>query len=381
MDAEKLVAAIERFFLDIIGTIIPGAILLTGLWAIFGDTKLGNLTLKPPAADPGWVFFILAAYVVGHALTSIGESVITPLSATFAAGLRRVGGINKLVPPRVRSQAEMNEGIAQRPTFRQFVSLMGLNPAATGAQEVTGLRNVAMTIADDTRPTVHRFMFLSLLNLGVATALQAMAVAVLIRFVVTAVGQHAWTGVGTAIGIAAALSLAACPFIERRFWFVTSAMHLPFDAAVAKLQQDAAPSAPTGSQAQDSEHPRIYLAGGLVSNWQDTVIQAVPAARFLDPRTHGLRSPAAFTSWDLAAIRRCDILFAYLEANNPGGYALSLEMGFAKALGKHIVLVDEKSAADPGVARVLTMVHATADVEFEDFGAAVHYLRARLTVQ
>ena len=74
---------------------------------------------------------------------------------------------------------------------------------------------------------------------------------------------------------------------------------------------------------------RVYLAGGFQSGWQDTVMQAVPSLDYLDPRSHGLKSKTEYTAWDLEAVRRSDCVFAYLEATNPGGYALALEVGFA----------------------------------------------------
>lgn len=379
MDAEKLVAAIERFFLDIIGTLIPGLILLGGLWAIFGDTEVGHLTLKVPKSDAGWVLLVLSAYVAGHALTSLGEIFVTPLAGWWAGYLKRIPLIGKRVPSRITTDAEMKRKISERTTFQQFAKAMDVQVSAP--EHVMALRNVAMTMADETRPTVLRFMFLSLLNLGVATALRVLAAVVAVRFAVTAAESRSTDGVWPTLALVIALGIAACPFIERRFSFYTSAMHLPFDAALAKLQQVKAVPKVNEPEPTAGVHQVIYLAGGLVSNWQDTVRRAVPDARFLDPRTHGLTAPDAFTAWDLAAIRKCDILFGYLETTNPGGYALSLEIGFAKALGKHVVLVDEKGAADPSAARSLRMVNAAADVRFERLDDALPYLRSRLGIR
>jgi nucleoside 2-deoxyribosyltransferase len=40
-------------------------------------------------------------------------------------------------------------------------------------------------------------------------------------------------------------------------------------------------------------------------------------------------------------VRRCDILVAYMGPHNPSGFGLSLEAGYAKALGKGMIFVDE----------------------------------------
>lgn len=87
---------------------------------------------------------------------------------------------------------------------------------------------------------------------------------------------------------------------------------------------------------------RVYLAGGMHSNWREIVKEAVPQAIYYDPSITGLELPAAYTAWDLKAIEDCDVVFAYMAKDNPSGYGLSLEMGFALGLGsKKIIFVDE----------------------------------------
>jgi hypothetical protein len=70
---------------------------------------------------------------------------------------------------------------------------------------------------------------------------------------------------------------------------------------------------------------------------------------------HGLK-PAEYTAWDLNAISECDWLCAFLESSNPSGYALALEIGFAKACAKKILLVDEKSPTNEVLARHLAIL-------------------------
>lgn len=99
--------------------------------------------------------------------------------------------------------------------------------------------------------------------------------------------------------------------------------------------------------------PKIYLAGGMKSDWQDR-LKALVAQHYagpllyLDPRQHGSRDEAVYTSWDLAAVEMADILFVYLEKDNPGGHGLALEIGFAVGMAragaapKHIIFVCEE---------------------------------------
>lgn len=86
----------------------------------------------------------------------------------------------------------------------------------------------------------------------------------------------------------------------------------------------------------------VYLAGGMKSGWQDKVIEVCGNEYFewIDPRDHGLTDEAEYTKWDLDGIDSCDVVFAYLEHDNPGGYALALEIGYAKARGKKIIFVE-----------------------------------------
>ncbi len=88
----------------------------------------------------------------------------------------------------------------------------------------------------------------------------------------------------------------------------------------------------------------VYLAGGMHSTWQDLVMARVPGCTYLDPRQHGLVRPAAYTAWDMRAIRSSDIVFAYLASDNPSGFGLAFELGYARALGKYVIFVNEREA-------------------------------------
>jgi nucleoside 2-deoxyribosyltransferase len=96
---------------------------------------------------------------------------------------------------------------------------------------------------------------------------------------------------------------------------------------------------------------------------------------FFDPREYKLDTAELYTAWDLNAIRESDWVFAYLEKSNRGGYALALEIGFAKALGKKVLLIDEKSVESEMVARRFAMLHICADACFDSLDAGIAFLR------
>jgi len=98
---------------------------------------------------------------------------------------------------------------------------------------------------------------------------------------------------------------------------------------------------------------RVYLSGGMRSGWQDKVKAAVSGIEWIDPREHGLELPALYAVWDLTGVRLADVVFAYIEDDNPSGIGLALELGYAKGLGKITILVgghDDKRMAIVGCA-------------------------------
>ena len=86
---------------------------------------------------------------------------------------------------------------------------------------------------------------------------------------------------------------------------------------------------------------KIYLAGGMKDGWQDRAIDLFYKHAILDPRSWSDPNPAIYTERDLEAIRRADCVLVYMASNNPSGFGLSVELGYAYALGKEIVFCDE----------------------------------------
>lgn len=101
---------------------------------------------------------------------------------------------------------------------------------------------------------------------------------------------------------------------------------------------------------------KIYLAGGMRSGWQDRVTAGAPQHEYIDPRTHGLDDEREYTAWDLAGVRAADLVFACMEADNPSGLGMCVEMGYALGLGKPIVFVDEHGGRRLGMARQIATV-------------------------
>lgn len=96
----------------------------------------------------------------------------------------------------------------------------------------------------------------------------------------------------------------------------------------------------------------VYLSGGTVTHWQNLVMDYFnnvlhkELVSFYDPSTFRLGSldrPECrlYSPMDRIKIEECDILFAYLEASNPTPINVALEIGYAKGLGKMVILCNE----------------------------------------
>lgn len=121
---------------------------------------------------------------------------------------------------------------------------------------------------------------------------------------------------------------------------------------------------------------KVYLAGGFRSGWQNIVKKNVKNAIFLDPSLHDIDDPAKYTAWDLNAVLESDIIFAYMELSNPAGYAMSLEIGYAKALNKTIIFAEE-TLPQPR-RRHFDMVRQVCDFHTTTLEDGINILKERL---
>lgn len=88
--------------------------------------------------------------------------------------------------------------------------------------------------------------------------------------------------------------------------------------------------------------PVVYLAGGMRGNWQDLVKDAIPGAIYIDPRCHPFKDEASYTAWDIKGVEIADIVFGFIQRDNPSGAGLATEFGYAYAKGKTLVYVEEQ---------------------------------------
>lgn len=120
---------------------------------------------------------------------------------------------------------------------------------------------------------------------------------------------------------------------------------------------------------------KVYLSGGMRSNWQNRVIDSSHNNfTFFNPANHNLKNSKEYTNWDVFYTKRCDIIFAYMEKDNPSGIGLSFELGIANALGKLIILVDEKSCNDSKFEIYFKIVKDSSNIIFDKLQDGIEFL-------
>lgn len=235
MKVEEATDTIAKFFNDLIGAWVPGAILATGLavmhlgpiqtQAIF---KLGDVTSAA-------LTFAGILFAAGHALLAVHEQVLKPLLVKF-----------RISKPFEEVDAK------KRQSYEWFSELVKAQQPGPGAKDwgYNDLRSVALSISSEAASVGRRFMFISLLCNGVGTSLAILA----IDFAVCCLAapqllhpyEHAapWA-LQTALLLAMSLAL-----LKHGEVFYSRAMATPFSIAVAELKfkKDAnvgkAPAAP-----------------------------------------------------------------------------------------------------------------------------------------
>jgi len=118
---------------------------------------------------------------------------------------------------------------------------------------------------------------------------------------------------------------------------------------------------------------KVYLSGGMRnSNWQlriENECSECPNIKFINPRNHGFNNPKEYTIWDLQGVKNSDIVFAYLEKDNPSGFGMTLEVGYAVGLGKIVVLIDEKDN------NYTQIIRYASTICFDDLDKGIEFLK------
>lgn len=119
---------------------------------------------------------------------------------------------------------------------------------------------------------------------------------------------------------------------------------------------------------------KVYLAGSFQSGWREK-LKCIDEISFIDPSIKEHNNPLKaeeYVAWDLWAIQSSDMVFAYMANTNPSGYGLSIELGYAKALNKLIILILEDGHEKD---KYLQFLKPIADVVYNNLEEGIRYLK------
>ena len=126
----------------------------------------------------------------------------------------------------------------------------------------------------------------------------------------------------------------------------------------------------------------VYLAGGFKSNWAMGVQESINNLNFINPLVKEYKNGRRvamnvneYGKWDLHFIKHSDIVFVYIERDNPSCIGLACEAGYAKGLGKTVITVLEP-AHETIKDRYLSFITQVSDIVFDTLDAGVEYLKS-----
>jgi hypothetical protein len=176
MKASDFINTIERFFLDIIGTVVPGMALILGCCYITETNPIKLAAQIIGSSDYAWMVLVGCAYVTGHGISSFGVQIVVKWLESIAAW--KIGGRNfgSSLFPFVVPEAKIEEKLSDDPIFLAFRSsatnrMPAMREAAFKGATLRVWRNLAISLVQKESQIIYRFTFISLLNLGMASAL------------------------------------------------------------------------------------------------------------------------------------------------------------------------------------------------------------------
>ena len=127
---------------------------------------------------------------------------------------------------------------------------------------------------------------------------------------------------------------------------------------------------------------KVYLAGGFKNDWHEMVKSSSDKFLWINPKDKEFKDGERIVMnvneygvWDLHFIRYSDIVFVYVERDNPSCIGLSVEAGYAKGLGKTVITVLEP-CHDTIPDRHLSFITQVSDIVFESLEEGINYLKS-----
>ncbi len=221
MKIEEAADTIAKFFNDLIGAWVPGAVLAVGLALMhLGPDQLQSIfklgDTSAAAITAGGLLFAL-----GHTLLALHEQFL------------------KKVLSKLKIAKTFDEtGASERQSYKWFADMVKAQQSGTGAKDWTyrDLRSVALSVSTEAASLGRRFMFISLLCNGVGTALAIIAVDFAACSVLSPKLLFAYDHAAPWPAQALLLLGLAWALFKHGEAFYSRAMATPFSIAVAELK-------------------------------------------------------------------------------------------------------------------------------------------------
>ena len=221
MKIEEATDTIAKFFNDLIGAWVPGAVLAVGLALMhFGPIQLQAI-FKLADTTSAALTFAGVLFASGHVLLAVYEQILKKLASKV--GL-------------VRPFDEV--GAKRRKSYEWFAELVKAQQADTATQDwsYNDLRSVALSVSTEAASMGRRFMFISLLCNGVGTALAILAFDFAICSWLSPKLLFAYDHAAPWFAQALLLLGIALTLFKQGEVFYNRAMATPFSIAIAELK-------------------------------------------------------------------------------------------------------------------------------------------------
>lgn len=225
MNVDVALDALGKFFNDLIGALVPGAVLASGLLILHAGP--GNIQELSKVIEGTAAGLMLAGllFALGHAILAVHEHTLKSLLTR----IRLIRGFNT-------GEAE------KRGSYLWFAQLVETTKrkdepsTETLAWSYNDLRNVALSVSSEAASLGRRFMFISLLCNGVGTSLVIMGFDLFACHIFAANLLYPYQEAALWWVQMALLFFVAILLFRRADLFYERAMATPFSIAVAELR-------------------------------------------------------------------------------------------------------------------------------------------------
>lgn len=223
MKVDDAVETTSRFFNDLIGSLVPGAVLTVGLAVMhLGPGKIVEVSKSLDSAALALTVVGLM-FAAGHVLMAVFDLALQPLL--------RAGLVVEAFDEAEKKKRQSYE------FFAEIVNkLQGGGSGAAAKWAYNDLRNVALSVSPEGASLGRRFMFISLLCNGVGTALVIMLVNFLSCLALNPKLLYPYDMAASWYVQVTLLLVAAGALFKRGEVFYVRAMTTPFSIAVAELK-------------------------------------------------------------------------------------------------------------------------------------------------